>query len=129
MSETKNGIESEHAFEKASDEGCVVVTPKNDEIFIDIDSDHQYKLFKSRLERFNRNVTDPLEIVKDNPSKSGLPRRHVVVKSPFELSHWSRVALQAALGSDGVRELLSCCRIVMGDKIPTLFIEPSGALK
>jgi hypothetical protein len=61
------------------------------------------------------------------PSKSGLPHRHVVVASPRNmLSPAKRIALQAILGSDPLREMLSMFRYLNGDPYPSLLAVHNG---
>ena len=58
------------------------------------------------------------------PSPSGRPgRHHVVVTMPRPVSPMERIALQAILGSDPIREMLSWFRIERGIEEPTIFFE------
>jgi len=108
--------------------GMQVVTPAKNELFIDIDSDEAYRNCKRRIRDFRAmyNLS-----VKDHPSKSGLPHRHVYISlfdkldnSPVELNSVLRICLQFAFGSDNIRETLSLYRHLSGIKDPTRFFEP-----
>lgn len=103
--------------------GFEIVVPGKDELQIDIDSEEEYQKFWKRFECLQYNGVDA-EIIYDQPSKSGKNgRRHIVIKMPIEMDPVKRIAFQAALGSDWVRELLSLLRFENGDVDPTLFVE------
>ena len=109
--------------------GKTVVLPANNQLQIDIDSDEHYAAFVRSAEVVLRNWSDACEIeIEDHPSSSGLPCRHITLTLPFAVNPWQRIALQAALGSDPVRELLSATRMLRGDIHPTLFVEPAPSL-
>lgn len=108
-------------FEKGERDNLRVVIPAHNELQIDLDGDAQYmhyqemlKLFKAKGFKFTEQV---------NPSKSGLPNRHVTLTLTDSIDPWQRIALQASLGSDPKRELLSAARILNGDPYPTAFLE------
>jgi hypothetical protein len=115
-------LESDKYIEKMKREGFDVVLPNSNELFIDIDSFEQYKEFDSMLDVLDKNKVQ-FKVLKDEYSRSGLPRRHIVIKLERDLSPVERIAFQAALGSDRTRELLSLLRYFMKDKNPTLFVE------
>ena len=102
-------------------EGLVVVVPADDELQIDIDEEAQYDQFIGQLDRLRRMYPSLRWI--EHPSRNGLPGRHITVSTGSVLTAWQRIALQACMGSDPVRELLSACRIHRGDGVPTLFVE------
>lgn len=102
-------------------QGYKIVLPAADELQIDIDTTEMQERFNESAEILFRYV-EPKEI-KEAPSESGLPRKHITVKLPFELTVWQRLALQAALGSDNTREILSCIQYLNGDPTPTCFKE------
>jgi hypothetical protein len=107
-------------------EGYRVVFPADNELQVDIDSDEQYAAFNKSWPIFCRDTQHyALEFPgkRETPSRSGLPRRHITVTLPFEVTPEQRIAWQAALGSDPVRELLSMLRLQRGDEHPTLFVE------
>lgn len=105
-------------------EGFVIVLPKPNELQIDIDTDEQFDNFIRASESLAMNwwLETPC-VVETHPSKSGLPSRHITITLPFDVDPWQRIALQASLGSDPMRELLSSIRLMKGDVAPTLFVE------
>lgn len=103
-------------------EGYRVDFPGENELFIDIDSARQWSIFKDQLKVFERNFGSVISY-KVTPSKSGPPNRHIRVILPFQVNELQRIAFQAVLGSDPVRELLSIARDRQGDEHPTLFLE------
>ena len=105
-------------------DGCRVVLPCECQLQIDIDSADHYEVFLQSARVVLRNWDCATDItIEDRPSRSGLPRRHITLTLPFAVQPWQRIALQAAFGSDPVRELLSATRLMHGDKPPTLFVE------
>lgn len=106
-------------------QGYRIVLPKSNELQIDIDTDEQHDVFVRASESLVRNwwLDAPLPDIEVHESKSGFPSQHVTVTMPFDLDPWQRIALQAALGSDQMRELLSAIRLMKGDTAPTLFVE------
>ena len=118
-------LASSHAIDIAEAEGSGLKTvfPKANELFIDIDDDDAYNRFNEVVQILTRYTY--VHDINTTPSKSGLPRRHVVVTLNGDVSDLERIALQAALGSDGKREMLSYMRLKGGDPHPTLFFEPT----
>lgn len=116
--------------EEARNNGLRVVVPADGELQIDLDSEEDYQNHKAMMEVLSgRGVVYEYH---EAPSKSGLPNRHITVKLlsgpggrdiTLPLDPWQRIALQAALGSDPVRELLSCMRVFRNVEPPTAFLE------
>jgi len=108
----------ESAAAKAKSLGRVVTFPRPNELFLDIDSE-------IAMRRFVRGVTRLSGVTYlVRPSPSGRPgRHHVVVTMPRPVSPMERIALQAILGSDPIREMLSWFRIERGIEEPTIFFE------
>jgi hypothetical protein len=119
--------ELNHTFEEsqvaARGMGCIIREPKPDELFLDIDSSYDMAIFE-------KHVTVLGELVRSyytTPSKSGGDRKHIVVKLSRNVkSLTERVLLQAVLGSDRMRELLSFKRIEAGNRRCTLFFEKAA---
>lgn len=107
---------------KMRNSGRVIVVPSDMELQIDIDSDEHYAAFQRAIACIERNEVFQFEAV-EKVSSSGLPHRHITVHLPFQVEPWQRIALQAALGSDPMRELMSAVRMLKGDVHPTLFVE------
>lgn len=113
---------SAFAFHDAEVNGHVVVLPAPDELFIDIDNDAAELLFHKHLPKVEQFVG--VRTWNFSPSKSGEPeRKHITVTLSKQVSPLERILLQAVLGSDLRRELLSYCRWSINDPNPTLFFE------
>ena len=111
-------------IEKMKAQGYEIVYPAPNEIQVDIDTDEHYMLFQKQYDSLVREFPEsPGITLAMNPSRNGLPGRHATITMPFDVSDVGRVAWQAALGSDPVRELMSLFRIWRGDIRPTLFVE------
>lgn len=107
-------------------EGFEPSLPGPGELQIDIDSEDQHEVFARSFDILRRECCIHHRVTLhavETPSRSGLPSRHIRIQLPFEVDTWQRIAWQAALGSDPVRELLSCWRAKRGDEHPTLLIE------
>ena len=116
--------EREEYVKRMKADGFDIRYPESNELLIDLDSDKAFEEFKVRISR----VSYELEVngegaklsYKVYPSKTEC-HYHVIVTMPFDLDEpFERIALQAVLGSDPVREMLSIFRIWLGDKHPTL---------
>ena len=102
-------------------EGFEIVTPNSTELFIDIDSKTDFNRFNIAFGRLKQEYAPVTAI--STFSKKGDPHRHIIVTLPFEITSMQRIALQAVLGSDLTREMLSIFRCFGGDPVPTLFAE------
>lgn len=110
-----------NAVECAAALGRVIVYPKPNELFLDIDDGDSMKLFLDRYPILG----DLVEEYDERPSPSGKPYRfHITVtlsrpvKDDFE-----RIMLQTLLGSDRFHEILSWKAASLGIEQPTLFFE------
>jgi hypothetical protein len=119
---------STRAIELAEREGLDVKFPADNELFIDIDNEHSFKLFQNQFYIVKHYIgvvktkAYPYDYVV-TPSRHGLPGRHIVVTLSRNVTKLERIALQACLGSDRVREVLGFVQIQNGDPHPTLFLE------
>lgn len=120
---------SQNAIDRAQRENLIVVFPKDNQLFIDLDNEHSYLLFKKQWDIFKKYV-DLEATFGELPSKSGLPKRHITINLSYFINELERLAFQAMLGSDRVRELLGYVQMKNGDPHPTLFLEakPKGAV-
>ena len=95
----------------AASRGCYLRTPLDHELFLDIDSAQALEQFEKLWKVFIahcRHVghSDPTKEI--TPSASGEPGHyHIVIRLGWRVSALERVMLQACLGSDPMRELLS----------------------
>lgn len=114
----------ESAAKTAEERGLVIVLPGPREAFVDLDSEDDREHFDAAIEKLAEGAKLAWML---RPSPSGEPGHyHAIVRFQFwdkELSAAERVAIQAALGSDRVRETLSILRIWGEEERPTLFFE------
>ena len=89
------------------------------ELQLDIDNEEQYEHFQ-RMRPAVEEMFDVTDIV-ETPSKSG--NRHIRLFTAYNLSVPERIALQALLGSDPKKELISLRRWLNGDPVPILLFE------
>lgn len=81
--------------------------PAPNELFLDVDSAEDFKHFISLFDRLQVHLPDVTFTW--TKSKSGGDKKHVIVTFPSELgfSEIERIAWQACMGSDRIREFLS----------------------
>lgn len=117
-------------------EGHIMRLPGDNELFLDLDSADGETMMEEGLEILNRNWRQrmpsgetPFTVTYNKPSKSGV-NRHVIVSCPFTLDPIKRIALQACLGSDLVREILSLLRVLLElPRPPTVFFERPALIR
>jgi hypothetical protein len=109
------------AIKEAEEYDLFVVFPGECELQIDIDSDHAFAIYKAMSPIVDKYFGIKSEKVA--PSRSGLPKRHVTLELYHKLTSYQRIAIQLALGSDRVREMLSIVQEFRKDPHPTLFLE------
>ena len=112
---------------RAAAVGCVIVEPKPNELFVDIDREEDLQFFRTNLGWLEDLVTG-FDIT---PSQSGAPGHyHIVVRLSRPVKDaYERIALQCLIGSDRLRELLSWRNVVHQSGRPTVFFEkPSDKL-
>lgn len=99
--------------------------PCDNELFIDIDSQDDLDFFIKQWEVLNKYITgDGSNSYKMSRSKSGGPRYHVTVILMRSISPLERCLLQACMGSDRQRELLSWASLDASPGCePTCFFE------
>lgn len=116
--------ESDKAFEKAAANGWVVVKPKPNEVQIDIDRLEDLAVYTNNLSILKESAPDLVKKEETHVSPSGEPGHfHITLTLAQKITPVERIAIQAALGSDRKRELLSYLRTRRGDPVPTLFFE------
>jgi hypothetical protein len=103
-------------------EGNTVLYPAENELQLDIDGMDDHARWLTARDVLDRNEIE-YTVVSETPSRSGFPACHIIIKLPESVTPWQRIALQAAFGSDHIRELLSCIRLMRGDAHPTLLVE------
>jgi hypothetical protein len=116
---------SEIATGEATKKECIIVRPKANELFIDIDNESQLGSFSKAIQVFAKTHVCTYQT---RPSSSGKPNRyHIVVTLDQEtVDARTRILYQAVLGSDPVREILSLLRLEKDDPMPTIFFEKAS---
>jgi hypothetical protein len=93
----------------AAEAAMDLVLPAEDQLFIDLDEVGNLQVMQRQLQVLAKNGF-AFVIDKQTVSKSG--RRHAYIRTDLPISPTERIALQACLGSDLSRELLSLLRII-----------------
>lgn len=110
-------------YAELESKGMVVVTPKPNQIFIDIDTEEQYNRYNVMFGIVSKNIASVFKVY-DEPSPSNKPfHRHIIIELPFDVSEMERLVYQAVLGSDSIKEFLSLLRIYAGELPATLLAE------
>lgn len=99
-----------------------VVQSNNTTLLLDIDTLPALAQFERVLPKVKENFG--VANVERWTSKSGNAHIKIILSEPFPVT--VRLALQAALGSDGVRELLSLKRLMNGCDEPSYLFKPKG---
>lgn len=110
----------------AAERGQIVIYPGPCDVFVDIDDVVRMQQFELAYQALRRNGVD-LVLGGSVPSKSGGAHRHLYLRTAEPLNDTARVALQAVLGSDPVREAIALVRIAKFPGYqPTSFFEAPG---
>jgi len=117
---------TEQCAEWAEKLGCTLRVAAEDELFIDIDTEEQFQRYLLVRPLMFAHFGIQFKDWVITPSKEGLPHRHVTVKLKTPLPLLARVALQAALGSDPLREFLSVRRALNGEDNVVIFFEKNA---
>lgn len=113
---------NEQCREWANQCNCDVIEAQSNQLFLDLDTEESYIIFQEHC-RFLKKHFYPFTL-HIGPSKSGLPHRHVTVTFKQDLDIMTRIALQACLGSDPMRELISVRRAIDKEDNIVIFFEP-----
>lgn len=116
---------TEHAVEKAKRMGMDLVQPLPAEIFVDLDT------AESRADFLNLRWPKFLEVfprstVQYTTSKSGNIHAYVTCPELDPLTPEERIAMQAALGSDPLREMIALEHWLEGYIYYSVFFETKG---
>lgn len=121
-SANKKNFTDEYVQKKAKELNCDVMYGDPHTLLLDIDSDAAWEQFQRQLPivcEFYNVVDNSYEVL---PSKSG--NRHVIVRLDATLPLTERLMLQATLGSDPRRELLSAAGFMSGQENPVVLFRP-----
>lgn len=116
------GRTKRESFKRATDAGLEIVKPGATDIQIDLDTPIVPDTFMHRVM-----MAEDLGLVKKfsekaTPSKGG--NWHVTLQATRPLTPLDRLMLQALLGSDWKREMLSYQRYLNGDMEPSVLFRP-----
>lgn len=114
---------NEQMAEWAEQNGCTFENADDHTLFIDIDSKEQLATFYANLKLADHLFFVDDRTVKITPSKSGGDRKHIRVGLLFPLPMPTRILLQACLGSDLRREMMSYKRALDGESNVVVFFE------
>jgi hypothetical protein len=113
------------AEECAEKKGLIVVRPKPNELFVDIDDEPSLAIFTRNIKRIGQTI-GCTHVRRRSPSGAS-GRLHIVVKLNRDVRDaFERITLQALIGSDRIHEALSWQAAVRGDEYPTVFFEKPG---
>lgn len=115
----------EEAKEIAAKLGLVAVLPRKNELFLDLDMKPSKTAARVEEVLHDNGVYFVSKLI--TKSKSG--KRHLYIKLSRNVAASTRIALQACLGSDPVREVLSILRKLEGSEAPTALFETKKELK
>jgi len=91
--------------------GCVIVHPRPNQLFLDIDDEDHRAVFDELFPRMAEVWPGVSYEIRESPS--GAPGHyHIVVTMPRDFTELERIALQAALGSDQKQALYSLVRVL-----------------
>jgi hypothetical protein len=114
----------EQCEEWAEKFSCNLRSAGDNQLFVDIDTEAAWALFNYQLKLLEKHL--PFRSWTVSASKQGLPHRHVVIDLAIDYPLLARIALQACLGSDPTRELLSIRRAMDGEENVVIFFEPKS---
>jgi hypothetical protein len=117
-------IRKEEDIRKAAEEkNCDVVFSDENHLLLDIDSQEALVTFHNSWDELSGSIGGYIE--SEHASKSGLPKKHIYIKLDKPMPDiWQRIALQMALGSDRIRELMHCREVMYGMENPICLFEP-----
>lgn len=101
----------------------IVVTPKDSQVQIDLDSPEAWRTFKKSIRRLKTFINVRKWRAVWHPSKT-VGHRHVTIDIGRPLSDDERILLAALLGSDLVREMINYVRLKRGAPYPVVFFRP-----
>lgn len=113
---------TEKVLEYARENGLSVFFPKENELQLDLDNWSAEKEFRRRLGFFKAIHHGLIESVRYTHSRTGGKHAYITLTRPVKDAA-ERLMLQAMLGSDAKREILSYKDLLEEQREPTLFFE------
>ena len=112
---------TEQMLEWANNIDCNCIMATDKQLFVDIDTELHYEMFQHQIKLLKKHFY--FKSISIAPSKQGLPHRHITIDMVDSYSVLERVALQACLGSDPTREMLSVRRAINKEENVVVFFE------
>lgn len=110
--------------ELAEDRDCVLVVADERTLLLDLDDDHACRVFDKNLPKVKDKYS--VESVERYPSRRAR-HEHAIVRLVDPIPDpVTRLLLQATLGSDATRELLSLYRVQRGHSTPSVLFRPKA---
>lgn len=101
--------------------GCVLKVPKENQVFVDIDSGEAFDEYRTRLLWLLTQIA--IKEVSVTPSKSSWPHCHVILETNFALTDAERIVFQVLLGGCADANLCSFRNLLLKDEHPVRFFE------
>lgn len=122
---TPDSLSHDYAVKKARERNCTIEYADDQTLQLDLDSKEAIATFQSQLRMLKElNIINYMESnFRLDLSRSG--NLHVTIKLTRPLDVQLRIMLQALLGSDLKREMLSLARVVRGQPHPILLFRPA----
>jgi hypothetical protein len=108
---------------RAKRDGLKVIEPKPNQLQIDLDGARALRQYGMQFSILRRAGLTKRWREQIKNSKSGGSRVHVIITMPKPIDNITRVAYQAALGSDIKREAFNLCRVIKHNKYPIVLFE------
>lgn len=113
--------ELDECIKDAREAGFEIITADQHTLLLDLDTEFAYKLYASRVTVLHEHYD--VRKIEQWLSKSG-KNRHVRITMGESWDAPTRYAFQAALGSDGMRELLALVQLRNGCDEPCILFKP-----
>ena len=120
---TNPEVNMQWGLSRAKKRGLRVVEPRPNELQIDLDGARALRVYGMQFSTLRRAGLTAGWRERVTPSKSGGNRVHITITMPVRVDNFTRVLLQAILGSDIKREAFNYCRVKKGNKYPIVFFE------
>jgi DNA-binding Lrp family transcriptional regulator len=120
-------LDNENFLKQIEARGEFEIVKSNDYlILLDLDSEEAYQRYKTMFKKLSEYFRLEENGVEEYFSVSGPPKRHVVIITEDRLTKYQRIALQAILGSDPMREFYSLMRVKESIQNPIFLLKPKG---
>lgn len=124
---TANRFTTEAIEKSAERQGVDVIWSDDHTLLLDLDGDDSINVFWRQWDMLIDTHPDPYNFSEPRilPSRGG-HGYHAIIRVEAPLNNHQRILLQAILGSDVKRELLSYVGLLHGQDNPTVLFRPKG---